>query len=171
MEPKVTVGVYRRLDNRFEGLSDDSPRALELHNWRREALHEVLDSSKPVRVLDWGYTDDTVPHEYVELVLGAAASAAFSYAIVPGLKFLGKKLAEKTVDHATSEMVKALVSWLRPKQEEKKVLDFVIKLADGTRIQVDPPDRDASLTVTFNDGRVESVHYLRGVGRRHDGGV
>ena len=168
MQPKVTVGIYRRLDNRFEGLSDDSPRALELHNWRREALHEVLDNSKSVRVLDWGYTDDTVPHEYVEVVLGAAVSAAFSYAIVPGVKFLGKKLAEKAIDHATSEMVKALVSWLRPKQEEKKVLDFVIKLADGTMIQVDPPDRDASLTVRFNDGRAESVHYLSGVEGRYD---
>lgn len=161
MEPRITLalGVYRRLDNRFEGLGDDSPRALELHNRRRDALHEVFEASTSLTVVEWGETDDTRPHEFVELVLGAVASAVFSYAIVPGLKFLGEKLAEAAVDHATSEAVKGVVAWLRPKQEEKKLLDFVISLPDGTKIQVDPPDRAASVTLTFADGRVESVTY------------
>lgn len=162
MEPQITLTleVLRRLDNRFEGLSDDSPRALELHNRRRAALHEVFDASTSLAVVDWGMTDDTTSHELVELVLGAAASAVFSYAIVPGLKFLGEKLAEAAVDHVTSEAVKAVVSWLRPKQEEKKVLGFVINLPDGTKIRVDPPDRTASVTISFANGRVESLTYL-----------
>jgi hypothetical protein len=83
----------------------------------------------------------------------------FSYAIVPGIKVLSKRLAEAAVDHATSEAIKAVVSWLRPKQEDKKVLDFVISLPDGTRISVDPPDRAATITLSFTNGRVESVAY------------
>jgi hypothetical protein len=159
MAPQVMLGVFRRLDNRFEGLGDDSPRALELHSRRRDALHEVFDSSESVQVLDWGNTNDTASHEYVELILSAVAPVAFSYVVVPGLRFLGNKLAEKAVDHATSEMVKAVVAWLRPKQEAKSLLDLVIKLGDGTTIQVDPPDRSASITITFSDGHLESVNY------------
>jgi hypothetical protein len=56
MDQKVRLRVYRRLDNRFEGLSDDSPRALELHNRRKGALHDVLDSQNGIEVVDWGLT-------------------------------------------------------------------------------------------------------------------
>lgn len=77
MTSSITLGVYRRLDNRFEGLSDHSPRALELHNRRKDALHSVLDGDRTIRVMDWGDTDDSHPHEYVEAALGAAATAVF----------------------------------------------------------------------------------------------
>ena len=96
--PRIQVGVYRRLDNRFEGLPDDSPRGLELHNTRKEALHEVFDAEESAQVLDWGATDDTHSHEYIELLIGAVATPAFQYVVVPGLKFIGQKLAEKAVD-------------------------------------------------------------------------
>jgi hypothetical protein len=155
----LKLGVFRRLDNRLEGLDDNSPRALELHNRRRDALHEVFQASTSVTVLDWGDTDDTAPHEYVELVLGAAGSAVFSYVVVPGLKFLGEKLAGAAVDHAASEAVKAIVGWLRPKQEDKKIQDFAINLPDGTRVEVDAPDQSATLTIRLANGRVESVKY------------
>src|SRR6266851_462638 len=98
--PRIEVGVFRRLDNRFEGLSDESPRGLELHNRRMEALHEVFDAEKSVEVLDWGQTNDTQSHEFVELLIGTVAAQTFQYAVVPGLKFLGQKLAEKAVDEA-----------------------------------------------------------------------
>ena len=52
MNSSITLGVYRRLDNRFEGLSDDSPRALELHNRRKDALHAVLDVEPNIQVTD-----------------------------------------------------------------------------------------------------------------------
>ena len=104
---QIKVGVFRRLDNRFENLSDDSPQALELHNRRKEALHEVFDGRKSVEVIDWGQTDDAQPHEFVEIVVGAPAVKVFRYAVVPGLKFLGQKLAEKAVDEASGELVKA----------------------------------------------------------------
>ncbi len=161
MSTAITLGVYRRLDNRFEGLSDDSPRALELHNRRKDALHAILDSDPIIRVTDWGDTDDSRPHEYVEVLLGAAAAAVFQYAIVPGVKWLGIKLAEKAVDTALSELAKAVVAKLRPKQEAKQLLDFVIKLPDGTQISVDPPDRFATITINFADGAVQSLEYLK----------
>src|SRR5262245_18199400 len=118
MEPQrtLTLGVFRRLYNQSEGLSDDSPRALELHNRRRDALHEVFDASTSLTVIDWGQTDDTNSHEVVELLVGVAAYAVCSYTIVPRLTFLGEKPVEAAVGHATSEAVKAVVSWLRPKQ-------------------------------------------------------
>ncbi len=157
--PRIQLGVFRRLDNRFEGLPDDSARALELHNRRRGALHEVFDSKKSVEVVDWGQTDDTRPHEFVEIVLGAVAVRVVQYAVVPGLKFLGEKLAEMAVDEAASELVKAVVSWLRGPQEAKEVLDLVITLPDKTVIRVDPPDRYATIQVRFADGKVESITY------------
>ncbi len=160
MNTIVTLGVYRRLDNRFEGLGDDSPRALELHNQRKEALHEVFDGDNNIYVLDWGDTDDSSAHEYVELILGAAASAVFQEVVVPGIKWLGKKLAEKAVDTAITEFVKFIIAKLRPKQEAKQVLDFIVKLPDGTWIAVDPPDRYATITIQFADGSTQSFEYL-----------
>jgi len=49
MNSKLWVGVYRRLDNRAEGLSDDSPRAVELHNRRKKALHDALEDGNDRR--------------------------------------------------------------------------------------------------------------------------
>ena len=161
MDSSITLEVYRRLDNRFEGLRDDSPRALELHNRRRDTLHAVLDGDHIIRVTDWGDTDDSGPHELVELALGAGATAVFQYAIVPGVKWLGLKLAEKAVDTALGEFTKAIVAKLRPKQEAKQLLNFIMKLPDGTEIAVDPPDRYATITINFADGALQSLNYLK----------
>lgn len=159
MDTNLKLGVYRRLDNRFEGLSDDSPRALELHNRRKYALHAVFDSDPVIRVVDWGDTDDTRPHEFIEVALGAAATAAFQYAIVPSIKWLGIKLAEKAIDTAVGELAKAIVAKLSPEQDAKELLDFIIKPPDGTQIAVGPPDRYATITISFSDGSVQSLKY------------
>jgi hypothetical protein len=162
MDTTLKLGVYRRLDNRLEGLPDDSPRALELHNRRRAALHAVLDTSD-VTVQDWGLTDDTQSHEYVELAI-AVGYAILKYAITPGLKLLGEKLAEKAVDEVSSSVVRWLVSKLRPAQERKEVLDFDIALGGGTHIRVDPPERgEAEIHVSFADGTVSSISYHQGL--------
>jgi hypothetical protein len=155
------LGIRRRLDNRFEGESDDSPRALELHNRRKNALHAILDGNSAIRVEHWGATDDSRPHEYVELLLSAATPAVFEYAIVPGVTWLGLKLAEKAFDTGVSEAIKSLVARLITKQETKQILDFMIQLPDGTRITVDPPDRSATIEIHFADGSLQSVEYLR----------
>ncbi|VVN23271.1 hypothetical protein [Pseudomonas fluorescens] len=159
MSDVVLLGVYRRLDNRFENEADDSPRALELHNRRRDALHSAFDGQGEIRVVTWGATDDGNPHEFVELSLAGVAGAVFTYALVPGLQWLGKKLAEKAVDTALSELAKTVVAKLRPKQEAKQLLDFQISLPDGTAISVDPPDRNATITISFKDGKMSSLNY------------
>lgn len=168
MNNSITLGVYRRLDNRFEGLSDQSPRALELHNLRKNALHAVLDGDRVIQVTDWGDTDGSVAHEYVEVAVGAAATAVFKYAIVPGVKWLGIKLAEKAIDTALGEFAKAIVAKLRPVQETKKLLDFIITLPDGTQIAVDPPDRYATINIKFADGAFQSLEYLKAVNQGAD---
>jgi hypothetical protein len=162
MSATITLGVYRRFENRFEGLPDDSPRGLELHVRRRDALHAVLDGERGIQVLAWGGTDDAQSHEFVELTLASVAGVVFTHAVVPGLQWLGKKLAEKAVDTALSELAKTLVAKLRPKQDAKQVLDFVITMPDGTRIAVDPPDRNATITISFKDGAVSSFNYSSG---------
>lgn len=161
MNNSITLGVYRRLDNRLEGLSDDSPRALELHNRRKDALHAVFDGDPILKVTDWGETDDSRSHEYVEVLLSMVAPAVFQYAIVPGVKWLGLKLAEKAVDTTLSELAKAVVAKLRPKQEAKQLLDLIIKLPDGTEIAMDPPDRSATIRIIFADGTLQSLEYLK----------
>ena len=42
-QAEVTLLVYRRLDNRAEGLADDSPRALDLHNQRKPLTLTRID--------------------------------------------------------------------------------------------------------------------------------
>jgi hypothetical protein len=122
----------------------------------------VFDNEKQIVVLNWGNTDDTKPHEWVQLAIGLVGMPVFQYAVVPGLKFVGEKLAEKAVDETTTQLVKAVISWFRPKQEEKKILDFSITLPDKTLISVDPPDGNATIHIQFTDGKVESITYQKG---------
>jgi hypothetical protein len=157
VETPITLGVYRRLDNRFLNLPDDSPLAVELHVRRQVALHAVFDSEESIRVLDWGDTDDVKPHEYVELsILGYAV---IHYALVPGLEWLGKKLAEKAVDSTLSALIKKIVSVVRGKQESKEILDIVVKLPNGTEIHVDPPDRGATISIAVPGGPSITINY------------
>ncbi|MCU0291214.1 MAG: hypothetical protein MUF10_04390 [Thermoanaerobaculaceae bacterium] len=160
MDKTIALSVFRRLDNRAEGLSDESPRALELHNWRRDALHAAFDADSSIQVLSWGETDSAQPHELVHLTLTAAA-AVLRFADVPGLQWLGARLAEKAVDTALGELAQAVVSRLRPRQEAKQMLDFTIVLPDSTSITVDPPDGSANITIRFVGGAVESVVYSK----------
>ncbi len=161
MGEKLSLGVYRRLDERFLQLSaaDDAKMALDLHNTRKFALQDVLKDTTVLKVSDWGETKDESPHEFVEIMLGVVSTTIFNYAIVPGLKFVGEKLAEKLVDEAIAESVKWLISKLRTKQESKEILNFHINLPDGTEISVDPPDRNASITIQFKAGALESIQY------------
>ncbi len=161
MGEKLNLGVYRRLDERFLELSaaEDAKMALDLHNKRKFALEDVLEDKAVLSVADWGETKDENPHEFVEIALGVVGTTVFKYAIVPGLKFVGEKLAEKLVDETIAESVKWLISKLRTKQESKEILNFQLKLPDGTQISVDPPDRNASITIQFKAGTVASIQY------------
>jgi hypothetical protein len=138
-------------------LPDDSALAVELHERRKVALHAVFDSETSIQVLNWGETDDARPHEYVELsILGYAV---LHYAVVPGIEWLGKKLAEKAVDSALASLIKKVVAIVRPKQESKEILDIVVKMPDGTEIHVDPPDRGATITIAAAGGPSILINY------------
>jgi hypothetical protein len=143
--------VYRNLDNRKEGLSDDSPRALELHILRKKALHDVFDKADNVAVKDWDLTDDAEPHEYVELVVVAAITGASKFLVEAALKHIGEKLAEKAVDETTNWLVRWLISKLKPKQKKKEILDYVISIQQGTWVHVIPQETHLEITTKFND--------------------
>jgi hypothetical protein len=158
MSEEIRLGVYRRLDNRLEGLDDESPRAVELHERRKRALHAVLDTDAAWIVLNWGDADDARPHEWVELLLAVTGTKLAAVAI-PALTFVGGILIKSAVDTATSEAIKGLISKLRRKQEDKQLLDFSLTLPGGHVIRCDPPEYGSQLTVTWSGGKVKSVHY------------
>src|SRR5580658_4277545 len=91
---EIRLSVYRRLDNRAEGLEDDSPRALELHNRRKDALHQALDGIGAWKIKDWGVTDDTSPHELTEIVLAVVSSPQLHAAAISAGTWAGLELAK-----------------------------------------------------------------------------
>jgi len=155
------LGIRRRLD-----IDLRERVTIHLGRWSCTIVAKMpcmpfLDGNSAIRVEHWGATDDSRPHEYVELLLSAATPAVFEYAIVAGVTWLGLKLAEKAFDTGVSEAIKSLVARLITKQETKQILDFMSQLPDGTRITVDPPDRSATIEIHFADGSLQSVEYLR----------
>jgi hypothetical protein len=72
---------------------------------------------------------------------------------------LGEKLAEKAIDAGASEVIKYIVSKLRPQQEAKQLLDIIIRLPDGTQVAVDPPDRGATILLSLPGGASLTVNY------------
>jgi hypothetical protein len=157
MSDNISIHIYRRLDNRIEGLPDDSPRALELHNRRKDALHEIFDHQEIVKVESWGLANDTTSHELITITLTAVAYALAPMAIA-GLKELGKKLLEKAFDETTSSVVKWVISKLAKKQKEKKLLDFTIILKDGKTIHVDTPENITKITINTS-GVQTTIEY------------
>lgn len=159
MNSKLWVGVYRRLDNRAEDLSDDSARAVELHNRRKKALHDALDDGPVWDVKNWGYTDDEKPHEFVELALDIVTSPYFQAVALPALSYIGKKLLDAAVDEILIKPVRELIARLRGKQKQEQILDFHIKLPEGTTIRCDPGGDDATLTLQFSTGKQVTLTY------------
>ena len=159
MAISLKLSVVRMLDDRLT-TPEDAALAKELHQKRAQALHDIFDYREDVRVINWGDTDDVTAHEGVDLLLSAIAVPVLQHVVVPGVKFIGEKLAEKAVDEGTSSLVKSLVSWLRPKQESKKVFDFVIQLPDGSTVKVNPPDGvGAHVVITFKGSGTVSCNY------------
>lgn len=156
MDQAFRLIVLRRLDNRDEGLPDDSPRALELHLRRKEALHAIFVGA-PLEVVEWGKTDDTAPHEDVYLdVVWKIAAPLIASAVVPGVKWLGEKLAEKGFDIGFAAAVKWVVSKFREPQEEEKVqaVTIVIPKNHDFRITVYPPDKGGRIDIQFEAKRL-----------------
>lgn len=116
----VELSVYRRLDNRSEGLPDDSPRAIELHKRRADALHETLAEVDGWRIESWGLTDDVQPHELVDLIIAVASNPHVQTVLISGATWLTVELMKAGVDAFAGETVKALIARLIPKQKEQK---------------------------------------------------
>ena len=151
--------MYRRLDNRFEQ-PDNSEFAWELHRRRRGRSKTRSVSDSGFQVLAWdGTCDEKETHELVELAVVVGA-AAVKYVIVPGAVLLAEKLIDVGVEKSLSEMVKAIFSRLRPKQEAKEILDFHITLPDGTYIDVRAPEQESTISITTPGGQVE-ISYAR----------
>lgn len=151
---EVHLFVYRRLDNRIEGSGDDSPRALELHNRRRKALHEALDGIKAWKVTDWGVTDDASPHELAEIIIAVSSIPHLHAAVASAAAWAGLELIKASLGSFAAEAVKSLLARLIPKQKEEKILDFSIRLPDGTEIRC---DASAKLAISPPPSRPEAA--------------
>jgi hypothetical protein len=134
---RVTLTVCRRLDNRFEGLPDDSPRALELHNRRKEALHEVLDDHAEWKVEKWGLTDDEKPHEDVDLVVSLVTNPHVHAAVLSGVNWVSAELARDVLGAAVAMALDKLFKHFAQKQREQKLQSASAKLPDGTEVALD----------------------------------
>ena len=152
---EIKLGIYR-VD---PSSPDDSPRTMELHKRRSQALHEALEHVDGWQVKEWGDTDDEKPHEVIELTLAVIASAQFKAVAVPALMFVGGLLVKEAVSVVTSEAVKTLITRLWPKQKDEKIYDFGIQFPGGQRIQCDPKGKDMDIRVTLKNGDQYSVRY------------
>jgi hypothetical protein len=148
MKQTITLEAYRRLNDLVQAGPDSLALGIKLHDERKMALHDVFPKDGALQVTDWGDTDDEKPHEVVWLTI-ELAQVALASAVVPGLIWLGTKLAEKGIDLALVEAANYIVAKLRPKQEAKQLMDITISLPGGTKVRVDPPDGRATITITF----------------------
>jgi hypothetical protein len=174
----LKIRVYRPYDYpEFESYDPpDSPRALESHYQRRDALLDVLGGVDGWKVKDWGDTDDSEAHEYVELILAVLENPQFQTIAVLALTNIGNILATAAVQTAVSEAVKNLIARLSTKQKQKKIAAYYITLPEGHSIHCDPKVEDAAIThvtitVTLQDGKRDSVQYSAtdedGASQRH----
>ena len=157
-EAVVALHVYRRLDNRHEGSSDDSPIALELHNRRRDALHEVLDGSSVWSVLDWGETDDTQPHERVTVRVEITGESGVSVDRLPAISSVGDALS-RVVDPRVAKGVATLTGDLARQQEQGRILDFEFTLEGEYIVRCDPEDYGHAITIFAPDQEPLSVPF------------
>jgi hypothetical protein len=147
MDDSIKVGVFRRLDNRDEGLPDDSPRAAELHRLRAAALHEAFDSTPGITVTNWGNTDNPKPHEFVELVL-LLTNPPVLHAVGTATLAVAKVLGSMTLGESVKEGVKWVFERLRKKQEEGKIESAQISIAPTINVRMDAPKYGAKVIVT-----------------------
>jgi hypothetical protein len=145
---EIVLSVYRRLDNRSEGLPDDSPRAFELHLERKIALHEALDSSNAWEVRNWGETNSEESHELVEILLSIVQNPHVLSLAGSAAAWIGLEIAKAGLGEIETQAVKALLARLIPQQKQNRILDFTITLQDGTWIRCNP---DGKLEVFRQD--------------------
>jgi len=140
----IQLFVYRRLDNRFEDLPDDSPQAFELHLLRKEALHEALGSVDGWKV-NWGDADDTKSHELAELLISVVSNPHFQTAAIAAITWAGAEFAKAAISEFAKKAANAVIEPLIKKQKEGKILDFMMRLPGGVMISV---SRESEVSVS-----------------------
>jgi hypothetical protein len=107
----------------------------------------------------WGYTDDDMSHEFVEIAIAVISNPAFQSVVPLALGYIGGKLLDATVEEMLIEPLKEIIRRLREKQKREEILDFHIKLPDGTTIRCDPKNDDAVITLHYSGGKLLTVMY------------
>jgi hypothetical protein len=162
MVEHVEFHVHRRLDNRFltgPDADDQSPVGWELHNRRRNALHDVFDNVPGLTVPDWADVDDEEQtHELV--VFGVEIEpATLTLATSAGgvaMGWIGAVLKKVLTDKA-ADGVKALVARLRGKQDEQKIADVTLFVGGVVVLRIDPSAPGSGELQT----RLPDGHYVR----------
>lgn len=156
----ITVGVYRIFGGELEKPIHDPEVALQFHNMRKEALHDVFDNQDNVSIQNWGETDDTQPHEFVSLAIATIGTTALTnYVLIPAIKFIFERIADKAIDTAMEKSVGWILTKLKKKQQEKKIGDCQINLPNGVVLYLDKPAQGNKIRYTV-DGKWEQIEFI-----------
>ena len=81
----ISIGIRRILGEELEPPVNDNDVALQLHNNRRQALHDVFDNQTDIEINDWGDTDDSQPHEFVSIAIGIGDAVLTNHVLIPAI--------------------------------------------------------------------------------------
>ena len=137
---------------------NDNDVSLELHQNRAFALHEVFDNENEINVLNWGGTDDPGPHEYVSLVIALILPALAKHVVLPAVKYMFEKIADKAIDTIFEKTVSWIVLKMKKKQDERKIGEYHITLPNGTVITVTNPKEGNKFKFVVN-GEWQEVEF------------
>jgi hypothetical protein len=154
----IQIGVFRIFGNELEQPVNDNEVALQLHNNRKQALHDVFDNQTDIEINDWGDTDDSQPHEFVSIAIGIGATALTNHVLIPAARYIFEKIADKAIDTVLEKSVSWILSKLKKKQEEKKIGRFEIRLPNGTVLFVDKPEEGRKIKFVVN-GELQEVQF------------
>jgi len=167
---QIRLGVSRHLRNRPGDPQWDSPLALELHNRRKEFLHEFFDGNSSWQVEDWGATDDSKSHEYVELItyiIQLASDPHVQAVAVPALVFVAE-IISNAAGSLVAKGVEAIFAPFRKAQTEQKIQEVDIITKDQTRITLSPIDDDADIIITLPNQKQVTIRYNDSVQQIND---
>jgi hypothetical protein len=155
---ELKLGFYRIFGQELVPPAIDTDVSIMLHQNRALALHEVFDDVTEITVLNWGDTDDAAPHEYVSLAVGLIGPVLVKHVVLPAVKSMFEKIADKAIDTVFEKAVSWIVLKMKKKQDEKKIGEYHITLANGTAITVTNPKEGSKLRFVVN-GEWQEVEF------------
>ena len=140
MSTYVKLSVCRRLDNRLEGLDNRIAHGLSSYTCSVPVPCTTSLMSIQHGKLAPGATRMTSnPAEWVELwVKLQEAGAALAPVAVPALLYVGKVLLDKGIETVVVDGVKWLLAKIKKEQDEGRIRDGEITVADQTTITCHP---------------------------------